>query len=522
MGGGGARAALVGSTLALALAPAALAQAQTACAEAGAAGWKAIASHGGVVPEIEEDRTQAPPGWWRYPEPRRSAELLAAEAAARDGLYSRVTSNELEPGDIVVRAAGAGACGRMAVVAGKLEGRWMLQDSQAQDGATRSPDDAFFVDGKALRPEAGAFRIRVKSDSTDGHVRELGRDLTHLERTIAERPLLLAKGGRGAVDVKVHELVDEAWSLMVDPAVDLQRRELAGRGLALGAALDWPGAAESAAAVLDDVLARAPQRADAVVARASLFLLTGQPARAATLAEAAAALPNAPARARYVLARALLASGKTAEGLAALRRYLAAEPRDPRAARLAATGGREPALAAAPAGDAALRFTATADHAGASSAAYGFAVAWPIPWRVVGQSVTDENGLMLDFITGRAIDDEGAAGRGTAVLLAQRPASAGERAALVKKAGRNMFPTAKLKVLPPLVPGSRREGFRERADGEPGVHAGEITTVEHDGVVYFVVLNAPAKIYEKLKPEVEALVKSLSFTPARKPTAAAP
>jgi tetratricopeptide (TPR) repeat protein len=517
----GSRGARVGLIAALVLSPTFVrAQAESPCGAAGAAAWKAVTSHGGVVPEIEEDRTQAPPAWWRYPDPRRSAELLAAEAAARDGLYSRVAAGELEAGDIVVRAAGAGACGRMAVVAGKLEGRWVLQDAGEEGGAARTSDDAFFVEGKTLRPEASAFRVRVKSDSTDGHVRELGRDLAHLERTIAERPPLLAKGGRGAVDEKVHELVDEAWSLSVDPAADLQRRALAGRGLALGAALDWPGAAESAAAVLDDVLARAPQRVDAVVARASLYLLAGQPARAATLAEAAVALPNAPARARYVLARALLASGKTAEGLAALRRYLAAEPRDPRANRLAATAGREPALAPAPAGDAAARFTATADRAGLASGAYGFSVAWPIPWRVVGQSVTEENGLLLDFTTGRAFDDEGAPQRGTAVLLAQRPANASERAALVKKAGRNMFPTAKLKALPPLVPGSRREGFRERADGEPGVHAGEVTTLEHDGVVYFIVLNAPQKIYEKLKPEYEAVVKSLTF--ARKPTAAAP
>jgi hypothetical protein len=58
----------------------------------------------------------------------------------------------------------------------------------------------------------------------------------------------------------------------------------------------------------------------------------------------------------------------------------------------------------------------------------------------------------------------------------QRPAEAGARAALVKKAGRNMFPTAKLKSLPPLVPGSRRETFRERGQGETAMHVGEVTT----------------------------------------------
>jgi hypothetical protein len=492
------------------VAPGPRARAAESCDEASAAAWKAVEAGGGIVPEIEDDGTQAPPAWWRYPGPRRAAELLAAEARDGKGLYARVAPGDLAPGDVLLRVEGAGACGRMAVLAGRLEDRWMLQDSREADGATRTTDDVFFVDGKAPRPEVSVFRINVKSDSSLGHVRELERDLGALERTIGDRPPLVAKNGRAAVDARVHDLLDEAWSLKVDPAFQVQHRVLAGRALALAAALDWPGAAESAAAVLDDAQLRAPDSADVLVSRAAVHALRGRFDLAAGMAERAAALPHAPPRARYLLGRSLLAAGKTKEGLDELRRYLAAVPGDPRAGRLVATEGREPRLAAPPAADPALRFTSTADHAGATSAPWGFHVDWPIPWRVVGQSVTKENGVLLDLATERVFDENHDAERGAAVLLAQRPASAAERATLVKKAGRNMFPTAKLKTLPALVPGSRREGFREK--GEDGaLHTGEITTLEHAGVVYFLVLNAPARAAPKLADEYAAFVKSLTF-----------
>jgi hypothetical protein len=491
---------------------AAPAPAADSCDDAGTAAWKAVESHGGIVPEIEDDGTQAPPAWWHYPSPRRSAELLAAEARDPKGLYVRVAPGDLAPGDVLVRVAGAGACGRMAVLAGKLEERWMLQDSREADGATRSSDDAFFADGKALRQEVTAYRINVKGDSTLGHVRELERDLVPLERTIAERPPLVAKDGRAVVEARVHDLLDEAWSLKVDPAFGLEHLALGGRALALAAALDWPGAAESAAAVLDEAQRRAPERADVLVSRAAVHLLAGHAGDAAGAAEKAAALPRAPARARYVLGRALLADGKTKPGLDELRRYLAAAPGDPRAGRLVASGGREPRLEPAAPADPALRYAATAEHAGVTSAPWGFHVDWPIPWRVVGQAVTPENGVLLDMVTERVLD-EGEPLRGGVVFLAQRPASAPARAALVKKAGRNVFPKAQLKTLPPLVPGSRREGFRERGDDDHTMHAGEVTTIEHAGVVYFLVLNAPARAAPKLADEYAAFVKSLTFQP---------
>jgi hypothetical protein len=490
------------------------ARAADPCAEASVGAWRAIEDRGGVVPEIEADDVQAPPAWWHFPGARRAAEIFEAEARDETtGLYSKVTPADLEVGDIVVRVAGVGACGRMAVLAGRTEGSWVLQDGVDPGGATRPADDAFFAGGRALRPEAQAFRIRVRRDNSLAHARELDRDLLHLERTIAERPPHLARGGRAAVEEKVHDLLDEAWSLMADPAFDLQRRALAGRTLALAAALDWPGAAESAAAVLDDVIARASQQPAASLARANVYLLEGQAERAVRLAEAAASLPGSSPQARYVLGRALLAAGQSAAGLEALRRYLVERPTDARASRLVATAGREPRFEGPPAAEPALTFVSTAEHAGAASAAYGLRVEWPVPWRVVAKSVTPETGLLVDLVTERVLDDEGASRRGFASLLAQRPTTAPARAALTRNAGRTIFPDAKLKPLPPLVPGSRREGFRERGEGGTGPTAGEITTLERNGVVVFVVLHAPARAYPKLKNEYAAFVKSLAFTP---------
>jgi hypothetical protein len=478
----------------------------------GLVAWTAVEQYGGIVPDIEEDRGQAPPAWWRYPSSMRSADLLAAEARQKEGLYAAVTGSDLKPGDLLVRAVGAGACGKMALVAGKVDDKWMTVEAEGDGQTTRSGSPTFFAsDGKRLRPEVAAYRVQVKKDSTLGHVRELRRDLDHLERTVAERPPLLAKNGRAAVDEKLHDLLDEAWSLMADAAFDLDRRALAGRALALAAALDWPGAAGAAAAVLDDVLKRAPQRADAAVARASVLLLAGEAARAAAQAESALAMPGAPVRARYVYGRALLAAGRTEDGMGALRQYLRDDPADARARRLVASSGAQPRLEPPPPDDPGLRYSATADRVALSSPAYDLGVEWPIPWRVLGQTVGADSGLLVNLATGRVLMNDGEAARGDAVVLAQRPGTPAERAALVKKGGRSVFPDAKLKTLPPLLPGSRREHFRERKEGT--VREGEITTVARGDVVCYLVLNAPAAAYPKLKDEYATFVKSLG--PAR-------
>jgi tetratricopeptide (TPR) repeat protein len=481
----------------------------------GRVAWKAIEEYGGIVPEIEEDRRHAPPAWWRYPSPLRSAEILAAEASSPGGLYRTVAPADIKQGDILVRAHGAGSCGKMAILGGQVNDQWMTLEAGQDDSAMLTGNPLFFAEGGTkLRDDVAAFRIQVKKDETLGHVRELRRDLTHLERTVGERPVLVAKNGRAVVDEKVHDLIDEAWSLVADTQFDLDRRELTGRALALGAALDWPGAGPLAAAVLDDVLRRAPARPEALTARAAVHLLAGQSDKAVTAAEAAVLAPGAPARAHYVLGRSLIAAGKTDAGLAAIKIYLDSDPLDPRATRLMSSLGAEPKLAPPDGAEDSdeLRLGGGPQHADADSVAFGFHVEWPLTWRVVGVSPAAGTGMMLSLSTGRVILDDGDTERGSASLLVQRPDTAAERSALVKKAGKNIFPDAKLRSLPPLIPGSKREQFRAKEDD--AVRSGEVTTIERGGTVYFLVLSSSLEAYGKLKTEYAALVKSLALKAA--------
>jgi len=476
--------------------------------------WTEIEANGGIVPDINEDPTHAPPAWWRYPSPLRSAALVDAETKKPRGLYEAVPPGDLKKGDLLIRTRGAGPCGKMTMIAGTLDDGWVTVEAGDGDTPATRPNDPSFFDGKTLRPEVAAYRIRVKKDSSLGHVRELERDLGHLERTISERPPLVAKKGAGVVDEKVHDLIDEAWSLGADPAFGEERRALTGRALALAAALDWPAASEEAAAVLDGVLRKTPLRADAILARANVYLLAGDAEKAITLTEAAKAIPDVPPRVHYLLARALLAAGKQADGLAELRRYRESYPYDALAARLgeAARGGKPVALVPAPkAGEDAAsrpRFSATEERASLASDAYDFTISWPLSWRVDNMSSSPETGLLIDFATGRVLREDGEAERATAVVLVQRPAGTAAAGALAHKGARNIFPTAKLKPLPPLLPGSTREQFRERAQGAN--HLGEVTTIQRNSVVTFIVLNATVASYPKLKDEYATFVKSFA------------
>jgi len=114
--------------------------------------------------------------------------------------------------------------------------------------------------------------------------------------------------------------------------------------------------------------------------------------------------------------------------------------------------------------------------------------------------------------------EDGEAERATAVVLVQHPDAPGGAAELARQGARNMFPDAKLRPLPPLIPGSHRDQFRERAEG--AVHQGEVTTLEKNGSVYFLVLNATTASYPKLKDEYASFVKSLRL--AAGPAAPAP
>lgn len=476
--------------------------------------WTEVESRGGIVPDIDEDPSHAPPAWWRYPRTRRSADILAAEAKNPRGLYDTVPAGDLKKGDLLIRTRGAGACGKMTLVVGTVDDGFVTVEPGSDDKPATRANDPVFFDGKALRPEVAAYRIRVKKDSSLGHAREIERDLTHLERTISERPPLIAKKGAGVVDDKVHELVDESWSLGADPAFGEDRRVLTGRSLALAAALDWPAASEEAAAVLDGVLRKTPLRADAILARAAVFLLAGDADKAITLTEAAQAIPDVPPRVHYLLARALLAEGKQSDGLAELKRYRELAPDDALGARLAteARAGKPVPLVRAPRPpDGTPRFSATEDRATLASDAYDVAISWPIDWRIDNLVASPETGLLVGFATGRVLRDDGEAERGSANLLVQRPPDGGAKA-LARKGARNIFPTAKLKSLPALLPGSTREQFRERAPGGGATHLGEVTTVERNGVVTFIVLNATVASYPKLKDAYAAFVKS--FGPA--------
>jgi|GEM_PF-1869992 len=486
--------------------------------------WEAVEQAGGIVPEIEEDGTQAPPRWWRYPSALRSAALLAAEAKnARGGLYDAVAATALAKGDILVRTVGAGVCGKMVVLGGKVEGQWLTIEVDPEDGhsaSSRAGNPLFFAaDGHTLLAPVRAYRIRVRKDETIGHVRELERDLGHLEATIGDRPLFLAAGdeAREIVAQKVHDLIDEGWSLLADETFDVTRRELVGRAWVLAAYLDWPGARVQAAAVLDDVLARSPGRPAAAVARGALALLEGDFEQALAFATTALAAPELPPRAFWVAARALAALGRTQESQAMLTRLTAALPRDVRSRQrpepLKRITETEAAAARAP------HFLATADAGGVESAELGFRIRWPLTWRVLGLTSSPETGLLGNFMTGRVLLDDGRADRAAAVLLAQRPATAAARAVLLREGARKMFPSAKLKVLPSVASGSRREQFRDKDGGV--TRMGEVTTIERAGVVYFLVMNAPADVYPKLRDQYLDFVRSLAPLPAAGPVAAA-
>jgi hypothetical protein len=114
---------------------------------------------------------------------------------------------------------------------------------------------------------------------------------------------------------------------------------------------------------------------------------------------------------------------------------------------------------------------------------------------------------MVVFVPAPIVREHSLAARGAVSLVVHNPGG-GEAAALAKKGARNMFPDAKLKTLPPLLPGSKREQFREKKSGSQ--RQGEVTTIEKDGVVTFIVLNASAASYPKLKDEYASFVKSLS------------
>jgi hypothetical protein len=206
--------------------------------------------------------------------------------------------------------------------------------------------------------------------------------------------------------------------------------------------------------------------------------------------------PTAAAAATAVLDDVLARSPGRAVALAtraSLARLLAAEP--------AAAGPIQSGL----------RYFATADDAGVESSDVGFRIRWPLTWRLEGIEANPDVGVIASLMTGRVLAEDGHADRAAAVVLAQRKTNPGARAALVRDGARKMFPEAKMKALAPLVPGSRRAEFRETHEG--ATRAGEVTTIARGDVVTFLVLNAPADVYPKLRDQYATFVRSLSPIP---------
>ena len=154
-----------------------------------------------------------------------------------------------------------------------------------------------------------------------------------------------------------------------------------------------------------------------------------------------------------------------------------------------------------------MRFSATPERGRLHSATYGFSLDWPLTWRIVAAQSEPGTGLIVEFATGRALRDDGETERGAVSLVVHSP-GASEAAALAKKGARNMFPDAKLKTLPPLLAGQQARAVPRAKGGSQ--RQGEVTTVERNGAVYFLVLNASTASYPKLKDEYATFVKSLA------------
>ena len=127
-------------------------------------------------------------------------------AQARRGLYTKVDADDVAAGDIVVRVTRRGRLrqdgGRRRTLGRPVGGaRHREQGRRAAQRARQPASPApsrrcrrprrCSSTAATLRPETSVYRVAVKKDSSLGHVRELTRDLEHLERTIAERPPLV-------------------------------------------------------------------------------------------------------------------------------------------------------------------------------------------------------------------------------------------------------------------------------------------------------------------------------------------
>jgi len=158
----------------------------------GTLGARGLGSRGAVRrhrPEIEEDPATRP-GLVALPEPHAFGRDPRRRGQGPRRPVPRRRAADIKQGDILVRARGAGSCGKMAILGGQVNGQWMTLEAGQDDSAMFTGNPLFF---QRRRRQAARRRVGVSHPGQEGrdpgHVRELRRDLEHLERTVAERPV---------------------------------------------------------------------------------------------------------------------------------------------------------------------------------------------------------------------------------------------------------------------------------------------------------------------------------------------
>ena len=283
---------------------------------------------------------------------------------------------------------------------------------------------------------------------------------------------------------------------------------LTGRALAIAAALDWPGAAEQAAAVLDDVLKRTPSRADAALSRApACCCWRASNDKALSLAEAATAIPGVSPRVHYVVGRALLAAGKPQPG----SRRSSVTWRTTRSTR-APSSWSQPAA-----------------RAGAAAAARA-PTAGELRSRARPSAADAQRLVRLQHRLAAGVAGRGAPGgaRRPGVIVELRPgartattarpnaracrcwctaAAAARRRRWRARARATCSPTPSSSRCPRCCPAaSASSSARRRAKIQ---RQGEVTTLERDGALYFLVLNASTATL----PEAEGRIRDVREEP---------
>ena len=313
-------------------------------------------------PTSRRTARQAPPGLVALPEPAALGRAAGRRGAQTPkGLYRRSRRATSQPGDILVRVAGAGACGKMAVVAGRCDDQWMT----ARGGrATTAPATRTGEPAVLLRRQDPARRgrrlprARSRRTARSATCASCGATSTTSSAPSPSGRRWWRRNGRGArrregARPDRRGLVAGRRSSRSSRAARADRtRAGAGGGARLAGRRRERGRGARRRAQ-----ARRRRARDAAVARAACTLLAGDTDKAAAAGARRRPRSRASRRASATSWGARCwRRGRSAEGLAALKRYLDDDPADPGPASWWRPRGREPALAPPPAAraDAAL------------------------------------------------------------------------------------------------------------------------------------------------------------------------